>query len=175
MEKTVDSVKIYDGRVLCVRRDAIVTSDGKKAWREVVHHNGGAAVVAFRDGKILLEKQFRYPYGEEILEIPAGKREGDEDFALTAKRELEEETGLIPLRLRELFRLYPSPGYTDEIIAVYYADEFAEGKTCFDETEELTSFWVDLGEACRMIAGGEIRDAKTVAGILSVAAERSRV
>ena len=74
-----------------------------------------------------------------------------------------------------MFRLYPSPGYTDEIIAVYYADEFAEGKTCFDETEELTSFWVDLGEACRMIAGGEIRDAKTVAGILSVAAERSPV
>ena len=171
MEKRIDGEKIYNGKILTLSRDEIETEDGKRAFREVVHHNGGAAIVACREGKILLERQFRYPYGKEIFEIPAGKREGDEEFIHTARRELEEETGLIPLNLKELFRLYPSPGYTDEIIAVFYADRFQKGTVCLDETENLTSFWVGLDEAYAMIKEGRIRDGKTVAGILYLKAE----
>lgn len=171
MEKRIDGEKIYNGKILTLSRDEIETEDGKRAFREVVHHNGGAAIVACREGKILLERQFRYPYGEEIFEIPAGKREGGEEFIRTARRELEEETGLIPLNLKELFRLYPSPGYTDEIIAVFYADRFQKGTVCLDETENLTSFWIGLDEAYAMIKEGRIRDGKTVAGILYLKAE----
>ena len=92
-ETTLSSEKIYDGRIISLRKDEIITEKGVKQSREVVSHGCGAAVV--KNGKILLERQFRYPYGEILWEIPAGKRDKGEDYAETAKRELEEETGYI--------------------------------------------------------------------------------
>ena len=98
-EKTLSSKKIYDGRVIKLRVDEIETDKGVKQTREVVSHGGGAAVLVVKDGKILLEKQFRYPYKEIIWEIPAGKRDKGEDFIVTARRELEEETGYVAEKL----------------------------------------------------------------------------
>ena len=138
-EKRVFSKEIFKGKVVSLRVDEIVTDKGVKAEREVISHNGGACILAVKDGKILLERQFRYPYGEVVWEIPAGKREGSEEFMETARRELEEETGLIPLNLKEILTLYPSPGYTNEIIGVFYADEFKDGKLNFDDTEDIIS------------------------------------
>ena len=165
-EKTLSSKKIFQGKVISLRVDEIITKGDVKGEREVISHNGGSAVLAVKDGKILLERQFRYPYGEEIWEIPAGKRDKDEEFIQTAKRELEEETGLIPLTLKQILTLYPSPGYTDEIIGVFFADNFKQGKLKFDDTEFLTSQWVDEQKVYEMIDSGEIKDAKTLAAIL---------
>ena len=165
-EKTVSSKKIYDGKILSLRVDKIITKGDVEGEREVISHHGGSAVLAVKNGEILLERQFRYPYGEEIWEIPAGKRDKGEDFFTTARRELEEETGLIPLNLKQILTLYPSPGYTDEVIGIFYADEFENGKTNFDDTEFLTSEWMDAEKVYKMIDDGEIKDAKSLSAIL---------
>lgn len=165
-EKQLSTQQIYDGVVVKLRRDKIVTDSGVESYREVISHGGGACVLAVRDGKILLEKQFRYAYNQEIYEIPAGKRDPGEDFFVTAKRELEEETGLIPLNLKKLTEIYPTPGYTDEVIAIFYADEFENGNIHFDDTEDLTSEWVDEEVAFKMVEEGVIKDSKTIIALL---------
>ncbi len=165
-EKKISSEKIYDGVVVKLRKDKIITQRGVESYREVISHGGGACVLAVKDGKVLLEKQFRYAYGEEIYELPAGKRDKGEDFFLTARRELEEETGLIPLNLKKITEIYPTPGYTDEVIGIFYADEFEKGEIHFDDTEDLTSEWVDLNEVYKMIESGEIKDSKTLIALL---------
>ena len=101
-ETKISTESIYDGVVVKLRRDKVVTARGVETYREIVSHCGGACVLAIKDGKVLLEKQFRYAYGKEIYEIPAGKRDSGEDFEITARRELEEETGLIPLNLKKI-------------------------------------------------------------------------
>lgn len=165
-EKTLSSTPIYDGVVVKLRKDKILTQRGVESYREIVSHGGGACVLAVKDGKVLLERQFRYAYGEEIYELPAGKRDKGEDFFLTAKRELEEETGLIPLNLKKITEIYPTPGYTDEIIALFFADEFEKGELRFDDTEDLTSEWVSLQTAYKMIEDGKIKDSKTLVALL---------
>lgn len=165
-EKKISSEKIYDGVVVKLRKDKIVTMRGVESYREVISHGGGACVLAVKEGKVLLEKQFRYAYGEEIYELPAGKRDKGEDFFVTARRELEEETGLIPLNLKKITEIYPTPGYTDEVIGIFYADEFEKGEIHFDDTEDLTSEWVDLDEVYSMIESGEIKDSKTLIALL---------
>ena len=166
-EKTLSSKKIYDGRVIKLRVDEIETDKGVKQTREVVSHGGGAAVLVVKDGKILLEKQFRYPYKEIIWEIPAGKRDKGEDFIVTARRELEEETGYVAEKLVEICKYLPSPGYTDEVIRVYRATCLTQTKAHLDEGEFLTAKWFDKNELKKMIARGEINDGKTLVALLS--------
>ena len=165
-EQKISTQKIYDGVVVKLRRDKVITARGVETYREVISHCGGACVLAVKDGKVLLEKQFRYPYGKEIFELPAGKRDEGEDFEVTARRELEEETGLIPLNLKKITEIYPTPAYTDEVIGIFYADEFKDGKIHFDETEDLVSEWVDIDKVYEMVDSGEIVDAKTLVALL---------
>lgn len=162
MEKCLSTEKIYDGKVVKLRVDKVSLDDGRIAEREVITHGGGAGVLAVKDGKVLLERQFRYAVGREIIEIPAGKRDEGESFYDTAKRELEEETGLIPLDLKKIGEFYPTPAYTSEVIGVFFADEFKNGKVHFDDTEDLSCFWIDVKTALEMVKNGEITDAKTV-------------
>ena len=165
-ENKITSEKIYDGRVIKLRVDEVETETGFKSKREVVSHGGGAAILVVEGDKILLERQFRYPYGEVIWEIPAGKRDAGEDFLSTAKRELEEETGLVSDNLIKLFDIYPSPGYTDEIIAIFFTDKFTKGSRHLDEGEDLTCEWVDSEKVFSMIDNGEIKDSKTLVALL---------
>ena len=165
-ETKISTESIYDGVVVKLRRDKVVTARGVETYREIVSHCGGACVLAIKDGKVLLEKQFRYAYGKEIYEIPAGKRDSGEDFEITARRELEEETGLIPLNLKKITEIYPTPGYTDEVIGIFFADEFKDGKINFDDTEDLTSEWVEIERVYKMMQEGEIVDAKTLIALL---------
>ncbi|HBF86150.1 MAG TPA: hypothetical protein DDW54_00565 [Clostridiales bacterium] len=164
-EKRLSGETVYKGRILSLDRDEVLCDNGNKGVREVVRHGGGAAILAVKDGKILIEKQYRYALGKEIYEIPAGKREKDEDFFVTAKRELEEETGLIPKDLKKLVEIYPSPGYTTEKIAIFVATKFGKGEKHFDDTEDITSEWIDVGTLMQMIGNGEIEDAKTVVAL----------
>ena len=173
-ETTLSSEKIYDGRIISLRKDEIITEKGVKQSREVVSHGGGAAVLVVKNGKILLERQFRYPYGEILWEIPAGKRDKGEDYAETAKRELEEETGYVAEKLVKLFEIYPTPGYTNEVIGIFKAEGLKKGVLHFDEDEDITSVWIPEEKVFEMIENGEIKDGKTLIALLWYKAEKAR-
>ena len=167
-EKTVKSEVIYEGRIITVKKDDIILPNGNPAIREVVHHSGGSAILCEMDGKILMVKQFRYPYQEEIWEIPAGKLNEGESPELTAIRELEEEGGVRAKRVEKLFEIYPTPAYNDEIIRIYQAFDLEKTQKHLDEDEFLTSEWVEKEKLKEMIKNGEIKDAKTVIALLAV-------
>lgn len=171
-EKKLSGKQVFCGRIFNVEVDEVELMSGKKSVRECVRHRGGAAVLLVEEGKVLLVKQYRYLYGKELYEIPAGKLEKGEDPELAAKRELEEETGYIAEKLVPMLALQPSPGYTDEVIHIYYAEKFRKDKQKLDEGEFLNVYKIDLDEVLKMIASGEIGDAKTVSSVYKYIAER---
>ena len=118
MEETVRRQYIYRGKILNLRKDDVV-ADGRPTTREVVEHRGGCAVLCVERGSVLLVKQYRYAYGEVLTELPAGKVEEGEDPAVTAARELSEETEDTAEQIRLLYVIYPTPGYTDEKLYIY--------------------------------------------------------
>jgi len=166
-EKTTRKTYVYKGKILSVRRDDIVLPNDTPAIREMVEHSGGSAIYCERDGKILLVKQFRYPYSEELYEIPAGKLNDGESPEETAIRELEEEGGIRAKKVVKLFDVYPTPAYTNEIIRIYKAVEFDKTKACLDEDEFLSAEWIDKWQVKKMIENGQIKDAKTIIAVLS--------
>ncbi|KRQ86816.1 ADP-ribose pyrophosphatase [Caloramator mitchellensis] len=168
-EKTIEKEYIYNGRILNLRRDKVLLPDDKIGNREIIEHNGGVGIVAItKDKKVILIRQFRKPTEEVLIEIPAGKLEKGEKPLDCAIRELEEETGKIPKSLRLLTRFYPSPGYSSEILYIYFCDEYEEGKVNLDEGEHLEAFEISIDEAINLINSGQIKDAKTIIGILMV-------
>lgn len=166
MEETVRRQYIYRGKILNLRKDDVV-ADGRPTTREVVEHRGGCAVLCVEGGSVLLVKQYRYAYGEVLTELPAGKVEEGEDSAVTAARELSEETGYTAEQIRLLYVIYPTPGYTDEKLYIYGAEGLSAGASHPDEGEEVTAFWLPFEEALAMVQRGEIRDGKTVIALLS--------
>lgn len=166
-EKTLSSEKIFDGRILHVRRDTVELPDGSRGFREVVDHPGGVCVLALDDeNRALLVSQYRYPYEKVLREIPAGKLEYGEDPAQAAIRELKEETGAAAGDFRPLGELYPSPGYCGEIIRMYLARELTFGEAHPDEDEFLNLERVPFDQLVEQVLSGEIKDAKTIAAVL---------
>lgn len=165
-EKKIDGTLLYDGRILQLYRDRVLLPDGSQADREYVHHTGGSSVLAVDGEKNLyLVEQYRYPYHEMILEIPAGKLNAGESAYECALRELKEETGLTAARLRDLGVIYPTPAYTDEPLHIFLAEDFTEGESRLDEHEFLNLKKIALSQALKMIDANQIRDSKTVAAI----------
>ncbi len=167
-EKTVKAEYLYNGKILNLRRDDIILPDGKPALREVVEHSVGAAILAEMDGKILMVKQFRYPYKEVIWEIPAGKLNKGEDPSHTAIRELEEEGGILADKVELMYVVYPTPGYTDEKIYIYKAVGLKKTAAHLDEDEFVAAEWFEKPKLKQMITSGEIKDGKTLIALLSV-------
>lgn len=165
-EKTVKKNYLYLGKIINLRVDDAQLPDGRACKREIVEHSGGAAVLCIRDGKVALVKQFRYAYGEEMYEIPAGKINAGEDPMETAARELTEETGLIAKKLRKLYVLYPTPGYTNEKIFIFEAEDVEQGAQHLDDGEFLNVDYIPLEEAYAMVDRGELKDAKTVVALM---------
>lgn len=164
IEKTLSSEKIFDGRILHIRRDTVRLPDGGEATREVVDHPGGVCVLALdEENRALLVSQFRYPYEKVLREVPAGKLEYGEDPTQAAIRELEEETGAVAGEFRSLGELYPSPGYCGEIIRMYLARDLTFGETHLDEDEFLNLERIPFDRLVEQVLSGEIRDAKTIA------------
>lgn len=159
----------FKGRIINLRVDEALLPNGATATREVVEHNGGICVVPITEkGEVLMVEQYRYPYGEVILEIPAGKRDGDEEPLEGGKRELREETGAVAENYTFLGELYPTPGYCGEVIYMYLATGLSYGETDPDEDEFLNVKKIPLEKAVEMIMKGEIKDAKTQTAILKV-------
>lgn len=174
-EKTIGQTYQYKGRIINLRLDDIELPNGRPAKREVVEHPGGVCVAALTDrDEVLLVRQFRYPYEEEILEIPAGKLEPGEDPAECGRRELLEETGATAGFYTSLGKLYPTPGYCSEIIHLYFAKDLKFGRQKPDEDEFLEVVKIPLERLVDMILAGEIRDAKTQTAVLKMDAMRRR-
>ena len=166
-ETTLSSERIFDGRILHIRRDTVRLPDGGESVREVVDHPGGVCVLALDSrNRALLVSQFRYPYEKVLWEIPAGKLEVGEDPAQAAIRELREETGAVAGEFSSLGELYPSPGYCGEIIRMYFARELTFGETHLDEDEFLNMERVPFDQLVERVLSGDIRDAKTIAAVL---------
>lgn len=164
-EKTVESNCLYKGKILNLKKDTVTLPDGNSAIREYVEHSGGSSVLCVKDGKVLMVKQFRYPYKEEIWEIPAGKLNDGETPEQTALRELEEEGGVRAKSIKQIFEMYPTPAYTTEIIRIFYAWDLTETKSRLDDDEFLASEWIEIQKLKDMIAKGEIKDAKTLVAL----------
>lgn len=159
---------IFDGRILRVEKWQVTCPNGQSAPREIVVHKGAAAVVpVYEDGTTLLVRQHRVSVDRVTLEIPAGKLDSwGEDPYDCAVRELEEETGLKAERFTLLTSVLTTPGFCTEKIAIYLAQGLTQGETHPDEDEFLGLVRMPLDEAIELVMRGEIRDGKTICGLL---------
>jgi len=163
MEKTKKSTQIYSGKMLHAFCDEVILDDGTESIREYITHPGGVCILGFIDDKVVMEKQFRYPYKTDILELPAGKLEPNENPEDAAKREFEEETGYKVLKLISLGELYPTVAYTNEIIHLYFAEQIIKGNKHLDFDERISISLLKIEDIIEKIRNNEIRDAKTIA------------
>jgi len=161
-EERLTSEDIYNGLFLKMKRDQIQLPDGQKAIREYLTHPGAVAIVAvLDDGRVLMERQYRYPISKTCIEIPAGKLDPSEDHLVCAKRELEEETGYTAQKWSFIRRIHPVISYSTELIDIYLAEGLVPGKSHLDEEEFLDVFAAPLEQILGWIEDGEITDVKT--------------
>ena len=169
-EKEISSKLIYDGRVVHLYEDEVALPDGKPARREYVKHIGAVCVLALTDdNEVVLERQFRYPFHRDLIEIPAGKLDSaDEDPMEAALRELREETGYVPKNIRHIGDFYGSPAILDENIRMFLATDLTREGQSLDEDEFLEVFTLPLTRVVEKVLSGEIADGKTQVAALKV-------
>ena len=165
-EHKLSSEVKFDGKLIKLTYD-IADVNGKEAWREVVHHPGASAVVAIdEDNRIIMEKQFRYALNDYLLEIPAGKLDAGEDPLVCAKRELEEETGIIASEWISLGTIATSPGFCNEVIHLYVAKGLSKGEIHWDEDEYVEVERYRFDELLQRIKEEKIKDSKSLSALL---------
>ena len=164
-EKTISSTLVYDGKIIHVNKDEVLCTNGLTSLREIVHHRGGVGILFKIEDKFILEKQYRYALNEEIIEMPAGKLEKDELPLEAAKRELLEETGYRPLEMVFLGDMYPTCGYSSEVIHLYYCPKAVKEERHLDRDENIELIYLTLPEIEKMISDNTIKDSKTIAAI----------
>ncbi len=166
-EQMVSSQTVFEGKIITVKLDKALLPNGAQASREVVEHPGGVCILALQeDGTVPLVRQFRYPLGDVMLELPAGKLEYGEQPRPAAIRELGEEVGLEPGQLTELGFLYVSPGFCTERLYMYLARDVKQVPIHPDEDEFLDIVHLPFGELVDLVMSGQITDGKTVAAVL---------
>lgn len=171
-EKTISTEMIYEGAILNLRRDKVTVKGGDTSYREIIEHNGGVAVAAVTDdNQMILVRQFRKAAEQDVLEVPAGKREVNEEPMVTAMRELKEETGYSAKKFSHLTSFYATIGYCTEVIHIYLATGLTPGETDFDEHEAIELEMYPIEELKQMIFDGEIIDGKTITAILLAASK----
>jgi ADP-ribose pyrophosphatase len=169
-EVLVRSRRIYQGRVVNLRVDAVRLPDGREVDREVVEHRGAAVIVPLTAmGEVLMVRQFRYVVNQTLVELPAGGLEPGETPLAAAVRELAEEVGAAAGQWEPLGVMFPSPGILTEVYHLFLATDLTEGRPYWTADEDLIIERLSLPEAVDRIRRGEVRDAKSVAGLLLVA------
>lgn len=169
VEQTLSSEQIYSGKALKLRVDTVETSSGKTATREIVEHSDCVAIVAL-DGKdnVILVKQFRGAAGKTLLEIPAGCIEPGEQPIECVRRELQEEIGYLPKKIDKLGGFFAAPGYCTEYLYLYLATQLEPSQLEAEDTAEIEVVEKPLSQIPDLISSGDICDAKSVAGLLTV-------
>lgn len=166
-ETQISSTPVFDGRLLHVRQDEVRLPDGSSATREYIVHPGAVMILALLDdGRLLLERQFRYPMRQHMYELPAGKLDPGEDPLESAKRELLEETGYVAQQWRALTTVYPIVAYCTEQIHIYLARGLSFQGQRLDQGEFVEVLEISIKQGLDWVHSGRIRDAKTVLGLL---------
>ena len=167
-EKQISREEIFKGVALHVVKDEILLPNGKRSVREISLHNGAAAVIPILpDGRVVMERQYRYAHGRVMLEIPAGKLDTPDEIPIeAAKRELREETGAVAKKITSLGKIAPSPALINEVIHLFMAEDLSFGENELDEGEFLDIELIHLDTLYEMVMRGEITDSKTQIAIL---------
>jgi ADP-ribose pyrophosphatase len=165
-EKQIDSKVMYDGGFIEVRKDNVLLPDGSNSTREYITHPGAVAILALLDnGKLVMERQYRYAPRQEFIELPAGKIDHGEDILLCAQRELLEETGYVASEWIHLTTAWPCIGYADERMEYFLARGLTHQGSQLDEGEFLEVFELSLVDAIEWIRLGKINESKTIVGL----------
>lgn len=166
-EETIESKEVFSGRLVKLRVDRVRLPDGRESTREIVVHRGAVAAVPLIDSdRVIMVRQFRQAAGETLLEIPAGTLDPGEDPVDCVVRELEEEIGYHANRVTPMFRSYLAPGYSSEMLHTFLAEDLVQVSSSSDEDEFIEIVEIPLDEAVDKILTGEIKDAKSICGIL---------
>lgn len=166
-EKTIKTEQVYKGRVVHLRKDEVILPNGKKSTREIIEHPGAVVILAQNNNKeVVMVEQFRKPVEDVLLELPAGTLEPNEDTIDCAKRELEEETGYQAEKWQKIFEFYSAPGFCNEKLTLYFAYSLVKTSTNTDHDEFIEVKDVDRNEIISLIKNNQIKDAKTLIGIL---------
>ena len=167
VEETIDSRRIYAGRILSLRVDSVRLANGQETKREIVEHGEAVAIVPVHaDGEVMLVRQFRKPVEQALLEIPAGGIEPGEEPAEAARRELQEETGLMAGRLQHLTTFYTTPGFSTEVMHLFLATELTNSRLPADDDEDIEIVRMPIDRALGLAVNGPASDAKTLVGLL---------
>ncbi|MEK8127495.1 NUDIX hydrolase [Paenibacillus filicis] len=165
-EVTLSTQPIFEGKIISLQVDTVRLPDGGEATREIVKHPGAVAVLALTvDHKMIVVEQYRKPLEKSQIEIPAGKLDSGEDPLEAARRELQEETGYTAGSIRHVASFYTSPGFADELLHLYVAEELNGGEARPDEDEFLEVWGITLDEAKALIREQRISDAKTILAV----------
>jgi len=166
-EETLSTQVIYEGRILKLRVDTVRTADGRKSMREIVEHDACIAVVAVDAGdNILLVRQYRQAIGKELLEIPAGGIDEGEAPETAVIREMQEETGFRPRKVERLGGFYTTPGFCDEYLYLYLAEDLTPEPLSAEDTFGIEVVYVPFTQVRELVNSGKVEDSKTIAGLL---------
>ncbi len=165
--KLVKSEPVFQGRTFKLRRDAVQMPNGHETTLDIVEHGGSVVMVPVdEDGNIVFVRQYRHAAGLDLLELPAGTRDGAEPPEICAAREMREETGMAAARLQKLGAFYLAPGYSTEFMYVYLATKLSPSPLPADEDEFLQVQKIPAKQAMEMVGNGELQDAKSLAALL---------
>ncbi len=163
----IKSETLLQGRTFKVRRDTLKTPDGRETKLEIIEHGGSVVVIPIDDeNNLLFVRQYRHAARGDLLELPAGTRDGEEPFEACAAREIREETGMEAGKLQKLGEFYLAPGYSTEFMAVFLATGLKENPLQADDDEFLQVKKIPLKKAIEMAEQGEVQDAKSLAALL---------